>query len=382
MGDAAAQMPGIGWESLALSFASLGVVCVLAWGTLRLLAGRGIGKASGAIRVVARCPLEPRRSVYVIETAGRCFLVGVGDGPMALLAELDADKLPRRPSRRRRGSPTCWRACWARPRRQEPPRRRSSRYEAAVAVGRVLVAPFPRRARGGRARHAASTRAWPRPLVLMLAMAALSLIPFALLMVTSFVRISVVLSILRSAIGTPSVPPTQVLTGLALVLTLAVMAPTGERMYDAMSRAWARPPAPTLASAETRRRRWATAADRAQGAAARVPAQAHRPRDRASFLAVTLKMRAPEERAGVTDRDFGVIVPAFVTSELRRAFQIGFLLFIPFLVIDMVIANLLLALGMHMLSPTTVSLPFKLLLFVLADGWHAGRSAAWSRATL
>ena len=80
-------------------------------------------------------------------------------------------------------------------------------------------------------------------------------------------------------------------------------------------------------------------------------------------------MRTPAERATVSDRDFGVIVPAFVTSELRRAFQIGFLLFIPFLVVDMVIANLLLALGMHMLSPTTVSLPFKLLLFVLADGW-------------
>jgi flagellar biosynthetic protein FliO len=97
MGDGAAQIPGIGWESLTLSFASLGVVCLIAWGSLRLLAGRGIGKASGAIRVVARCPLEPRRSVFVIETAGRCFLVGVGDGPMALLAELDADKLPKLP---------------------------------------------------------------------------------------------------------------------------------------------------------------------------------------------------------------------------------------------------------------------------------------------
>ena len=97
MGDSAAQLPGIGWESLTLSFASLGVVCLVAWGTLRLLAGRGVGTASGAIRVVARCPLEPRRSVFVIETAGRCFLVGVGDGPMALLAELDADKLPPQP---------------------------------------------------------------------------------------------------------------------------------------------------------------------------------------------------------------------------------------------------------------------------------------------
>ena len=90
-----AQVPGLGWESLALSLVSLGAVCLLAWGALRLLAGRGVGKASGAVRVRARCPLEPRRSVYVIEVAGRCFLVGVGDGPMALLAELDADKLPR-----------------------------------------------------------------------------------------------------------------------------------------------------------------------------------------------------------------------------------------------------------------------------------------------
>src|SRR6476469_4655186 len=91
MGDAA--LPGVGWGSLALSFGSLGVVCLVAWGALRLLAGRGIGKASGAVRVVARCPLEPRRSVYVIEAAGRCFLVGVGDGPMTVLAELEADKL-------------------------------------------------------------------------------------------------------------------------------------------------------------------------------------------------------------------------------------------------------------------------------------------------
>jgi type III secretion protein R len=210
-----------------------------------------------------------------------------------------------------------------------------------------------------------------KPVPLMLAMAALSLLPFALLMVTCFVRISVVLSILRSAIGAPSVPPTQVLTGLALVLTLAVMAPTGERMLAAMA-----PVFPTLgAAADVDLTSGQTVA--AIGAAA---ANAKEPlrefllkhtgaRDRATFFALALKMRTPEERAAVTDHDLAVIVPAFVTSELRRAFEIGFLIFIPFLVIDMVIANLLLALGMHMLSPTTVSLPFKLLLFVVADGW-------------
>jgi type III secretion protein R len=200
-------------------------------------------------------------------------------------------------------------------------------------------------------------------------MAALSLVPFALLLVTSFVRISVVLSILRSALGTPSVPPTPVLTGLALVLTLAVMAPTGERMYAAAGPALGAAVASDLASAEA----ITTLGDVA--VRAREPLRdflvKHAdPPARASFHALTLKLRTPGERAAVTDHDFGVIVPAFVTSELRRAFQIGFLIFVPFLVIDMVIANLLLALGMHMLSPTTVSLPFKLLLFVLADGWQ------------
>jgi flagellar biosynthetic protein FliO len=116
MGDAAA-LPGIGWEAIGLSFASLGVVCLIAWGALRLLAGRGVGKASGAIRVVARCPLEPRRSVYVVEAAGRSFLIGVGDGPMAVLAELDGDKLPKPEP----GTPVRFADVLAKVLRREPP---------------------------------------------------------------------------------------------------------------------------------------------------------------------------------------------------------------------------------------------------------------------
>ena len=236
----------------------------------------------------------------------------------------------------------------------------------AALAGGVAMAPAAASAAAAHAQRDTSLAS--RPLVLILAMAALSLIPFALLMVTSFVRISVVLSILRSAIGTPSVPPTQVLTGLALVLTIAVMAPTAQRMYDAMGPALGMAAGADLTSGETVAA-LGVAADRGKEPLREFILKHTDPRDRASFLAVTLKMRAPAERAGVSDRDYGVIVPAFVTSELRRAFQIGFLLFIPFLIVDMVIANLLLALGMHMLSPTTVSLPFKLLLFVIADGW-------------
>jgi type III secretion protein R len=208
-----------------------------------------------------------------------------------------------------------------------------------------------------------------RPLVLMLAMAALSLLPFVLLLMTSFVKISVVLSILKGALGTPQIPPGQVVTGLALILTLYVMAPTGERMYRAIEPLLGRTGGAEIVSAQT------VDVVSAAGERAKEPLREFllkhaSPRDRAVFHGLALRMRTPEERATITDRDLVVAVPAFLTSELRRAFEIGFLLFLPFLVVDMVIANLLLALGMHMLSPTTVSLPFKLLLFVIADGWQ------------
>ncbi|HEX3696456.1 MAG TPA: type III secretion system export apparatus subunit SctR [Polyangia bacterium] len=208
-----------------------------------------------------------------------------------------------------------------------------------------------------------------RPLVLIAAMAALSLIPFALLMLTCFVRVSVVLSILRSAIGAAQVPPTQVLTGLAILLTLFVMAPTGERIYRAVEPVLNLGAGADLLSGQTVQA-LVTAGDRAKEPLRDFLLKHGDRRDRTMFYDLALKMRAPDERAGISEQDLMVVAPAFVVSELRRAFEIGFLLFVPFLIIDLVIANLLLALGMHMLSPPTVSLPFKLLLFVLADGWH------------
>jgi type III secretion protein R len=221
-------------------------------------------------------------------------------------------------------------------------------------------------AKGG---GAASMGMTSRPLVMIFAMAALSLVPFALILMTSFVRIAVVLSILKSAIGTPSIPPNQVITGLSLLLTLYVMAPTGERIYKAVEPVLGRGAGADLVSGES------VAALEAAALRAKEPIRDFllkhsAPRDRTMFFNLALRMRTPAERVGITDRDLLVVVPAFLTSELRRAFEVGFLLFVPFLVVDMVIANLLLALGMHMLSPTTVSLPFKLLLFVLADGWQ------------
>ena len=258
MGDSA--LPTLGWGSVAMSLASLGVVCVLAYLALRWLAGRGVGRAMGAVKILARCPLEPRRSVYLIETAGRCFLVGVGDGPMSLLAEVDGQSRRRRRGPRPRKFAECWRGSRAEPGRRE--RRRSADVAARASSSR-------------RARRGRKADEPPAAAGLLFAMGALSLVPFALLMTTCFVRVAVVLSILRSAIGTPQVPPTQVLTGLALILTLFVMAPTGERMYHAVEPVLALGAGSELLSGASvdalgvgRRPR--------EGAAARVPAQARR----------------------------------------------------------------------------------------------------------
>jgi type III secretion protein R len=194
-------------------------------------------------------------------------------------------------------------------------------------------------------------------------------VPFVLMMVTSFVKISVVLSIVRSALGTQQIPPTQVITGLAIILTVYIMAPVGQSMYrasevDIMSKG------ASLLSSESVGT-LLSAASKAKEPLRGFLIKKVTGKDRALFFNLAKKMRPSEEdRKDLTEQDFMVIVPAFVVSELKEAFQIGFLLFVPFIVIDMVVANILLALGMHMLSPTTISMPFKLLLFVLVDGWY------------
>ncbi|MFY2564442.1 type III secretion system export apparatus subunit SctR [Corallococcus terminator] len=200
------------------------------------------------------------------------------------------------------------------------------------------------------------------PLSMMGMLAVMSLLPFAVLMLTSFSKIAVVLSLARSAMGTQQAPPTLVLTGLAAVLTGHIMASVMERTYDAGQ----------LAYQELE----AGSGVKILEAAARVaePLRAFlvkhgSPEERARFVDMARELRPPEEMDAVRETDLFVIIPAFVLTELKEAFQIGFLVFLPFLVLDMVIANVLLALGMQTLSPSQVSLPFKILLFVAVDGW-------------
>lgn len=198
-----------------------------------------------------------------------------------------------------------------------------------------------------------------RPADLLVLLGALALVPVALVTLTSFLKISVVLSIARSALGAPQVPPSTVVTGLALILTASVMAPVGE---EALRAARSVPPGAGVAAT-------LDAASRAAAPVRAFLARHARADDRAVFLDLAGRMRPPGGAAAGAE-DFAVLAPAFVVSELRRAFTIGFLVFVPFLVVDLVVANVLLALGLTQLSPTSVALPLKLLLFVGVDGWR------------
>jgi flagellar biosynthetic protein FliP len=193
------------------------------------------------------------------------------------------------------------------------------------------------------------------PIQTLLFFTALSFLPAVLLLMTAFTRIVIVLSLLRQALGTQAAPPNQVIIGLSLFLTFFVMNPTFDRIY---SQAWAPYSAGTLAAEQALQ----------QGVQPLREFMLKNTRQADVQLFSRLGKVAAETR--IEDLPLSVLVPAFVTSELKSAFQIGFMIFIPFLIIDMIVASVLMSLGMMMLSPVLVALPFKLMLFVLADGWN------------
>jgi type III secretion protein R len=188
----------------------------------------------------------------------------------------------------------------------------------------------------------------------------LAAVPFALVLLTSFVKFAVVLAIVQRAFGAVALPPATVAAALALLFALFVTAPVGERIFADAAPALKKGDAVAFAAAVAR---------------AAEPVRAfllkHTPaRERQSFLELQRQLRPAAERAAVAEDDLLVLAPAFAVAELRAAFQVGFFLYLPFLVLELVVATILLGLGMTTLAPETVSLPFKLLLFVVADGWH------------
>lgn len=191
-------------------------------------------------------------------------------------------------------------------------------------------------------------------LQMLLFMTSLTFIPAMVLMMTAFTRIIIVLSLLRQAIGTMQSPPNQVLLGLSLFLTIFIMAPTLDQVYD---KAW-------VPLSENRISIDQAALEAAKPMKAFMLTQT-REKDLAFFIDIS-HSPAPATKADVSLK---TLIPAFVISELKTAFQIGFMVFIPFLIIDLVVASILMAMGMMMVSPVIISLPFKMMLFVLVDGW-------------
>ncbi len=196
----------------------------------------------------------------------------------------------------------------------------------------------------------------------------ISLLPYMMILLTAFIKITVVLSLLRSAIGTQQSPPNQVINGLAIILSIYVMFPTGMAMYNAGKETIHGKPPKELFSGESslylieviEKTR-----EPLRDFLKRNTSAAHMK----SFSQLAFKVFPPELRGDIKPTDFLILVPSYITSQLKDAYEIGVLIYLPFFVIDLVTSNILLAMGMMMLSPMTISLPLKLLLLVMLDGW-------------
>lgn len=199
------------------------------------------------------------------------------------------------------------------------------------------------------------TKLLSQPLQVLIMMSFLSLAPYLLMMMTSFVRVIIVLSFIRSALGTQQVPPTQVLMGLALFVTFYIMAPVGKEINDHAIRPLTKG---QISMTEAMSKGSAPVRD--------FMMRQVQKEDLALFFDLA-KLERPRTKEDVP---LYVLMPAFMISEIKIGFEIGFLIYLPFLVIDMVVASVLMSMGMFMLSPMTISLPFKLLLFVMVDGWE------------
>jgi type III secretion protein R len=202
-----------------------------------------------------------------------------------------------------------------------------------------------------------------RPLALVVALALVGLLPFLFMTLTSFVKISTVLHIARSALGTPEVPSSAVVMALAGALTLLAMAPLGNLIADRVTPLLE--PKPAESAAQWVHDAVVAVRDPLRGFLRANASTEHRRK----FYEIAKQARTPADRQTLAEDDLSVVIPAFLVTELLTAFALGFAIFLPFLVVDLVVANVLTALGMQSLSPTQVSLPFKLLLFVAADGW-------------
>ncbi len=237
-----------------------------------------------------------------------------------------------------------------------PPARRVWRTLALLALAALPVLAFAQGLPGlTSSKGPGGAQTWSLSIELLVLLTALSFLPAALLAMTSFTRILIVLSLLRTAMGTQSTPPNQVLVGLALFLTLFVMSPVFDKAYQ---------------DAYLPYSKGSVGAQQALERGVQPFKEFMLKQTREADLGLFARLAEVPAMEGPEQVPLRILVPAFVISELKTAFQIGFTIFIPFLIIDLVVASVLMSMGMMMVPPVTISLPFKLMLFVLVDGWQ------------
>lgn len=324
----------------------------------------------GRIRIIDSAPLALKQNLHLVEVDGQLLLIGGGESGLVRLARLEPRQLrgghaseetaeatkgparsPRRSRLLRALSASTGALSWAAVCFVVVAAGEAAAASAAAAASTVPAAPtFSVTINGATAPDQISDT-----LKIVLVLTAISVAPSLLLMATCFTRILIVLSLLRQALGTATLPPNQVLVGLALMTTIYVMAPVGDAVYtDSIEPYMAK----TIGGEEALKRGIAPVRDY----------MLRHAREADLLLFVDMKGDAiPEDPEQVS---LASLMPAFMISEMRAAFEIGFMIYLPFLVVDLVIASMLISLGMIMLPPVMIALPFKLMLFVLVDGWN------------
>ncbi len=338
-------------------------VITLGMGYLALKFTKGkispLNKGKG-IKILERLPLDPKRSLLVVGVGERRWLVGMGEGSFNTLAELNPEDLPSGDASGDFGKLV-----------QDsephvPPRFNLNRLFRQIGLGlaiALLAAPMAyaqtalpaNPLMGWDLRAPLDTPGMATPVMLIFLLSGLSILPFLVIMTTSFMRTIIVLGFLRQALGTQSIPPNPVLLGIALFLTMFTMAP----VWETIDKTALQPYMNRQISQEVM-------FDRAQMPLREFMLRQVNPNELGFFVKLS---RTPAPQTP-NDVPIHVIIPAFMVSELATAFKIGFIIYIPFLVIDLVVANTLMALGMSMLPPQMISTAFKILIFSLANGWH------------
>ncbi len=334
---------------MALVFGLLGVLQLV----LRLSGAKG-PLGADALRVVSSCALGPRRRLHVIEADGVRVLVSSSEAGVHLLRDLPASPVEESAEEEEVVSPA-------------PPRRRLERVLRAVGAAACVLLALVAFAEPAQAQAAGSSdlvisfdaggedSSSSSALEMLALLTVLSVAPSILLMMTCFTRVVIVLAFVRQALGVQHLPPNQVLIGLAMFVTFFVMAPLGAEIRDD---AYAPYSSGEISIEE--------AGERALKPLRRYMMAHTREADLVLF--VDMSGEAPPE--SVEALPTATLLPAFLISELRTAFEIGFVIFLPFLVIDLVVSSMLISMGMIVLPPMVVALPFKVMLFVLADGWN------------